>query len=280
MSRLFSIIGQMISEHQRNLDQVMRTMNQMEGFTSNSFFRDGFSNTSYQIERDDKALTINTTTNGARLTVKIALPISADTSVEIVTTDKEGKSETKQLKFSEYLKGFEVPGELKDMCAKVTKYINNLFPNLLSSKDSCGVKPEAATPATSESSGEQQPETPASAPETANEVAAVATDPYKEYTLTRDDDKDLKFSGKVLIAWRTPAVSGRFREIRVFETRGGKYVAQLLGNSVWPTEVSKSSVKVCSTKEEVLEFFGKGFIGSHIASHLGWRDEAFTEYVE
>jgi hypothetical protein len=62
----------------------------------------------------------------------------------------------------------------------------------------------------------------------------------KEFTVTRDGDRDLKFRG-TLLASAAPECRGqeRWREYRVYKTVGGKYVLSRVGRSVLHNERDK-----------------------------------------
>lgn len=49
---------------------------------------------------------------------------------------------------------------------------------------------------------------------------------------------------------------GRWTELELYETTGGKYICRELGKSRWEGEHTKISAKICDNLDQVKEFFG------------------------
>lgn len=103
-------------------------------------------------------------------------------------------------------------------------------------------------------------------------------DDYRQIKLIRDEDRDLRFQGR-LLAEATTSVNdhgacGRWSELRLYLTRSGKYVCQHYQGTLWDGESDTSTIELCQTEDLVFKFFGS----SDLAKEL-YR-EANLDYVE
>lgn len=77
-----------------------------------------------------------------------------------------------------------------------------------------------------------------------------------EYTITRDGQRDLKFTGEKLAEVNNKWVAGRennrWHELTLYRTAGGKYVLQEVYRTMWQGELDSNSATICDTAEEVL----------------------------
>jgi len=89
------------------------------------------------------------------------------------------------------------------------------------------------------------------------------------YVITRANEPDLKFTGKLLDAVRTSLKHGRWTEFHVYETKGGKFVGVKVGQSLWLNEVPRTEAKVTGTLTELSEFFGHNTLAKVLSARLG-----------
>lgn len=273
LSKALNALSDMIVQHQREFDSFARMFQMKDSLSSSSFFSDGVSNSTYKVQRDNEKLTIVSTKNKVSLTVVVPLPLTSESKVEVTSVDAEGNSTTKSMSFSEYLKGFEVPAEVKELYSKVVKTVSNLFSTIPESSSKEG---SASTTETAVQSAEKDSDKEKSA---ADQPAVALVEEFKEYTLYRTDAKYLKFEGKLLYFAATPLITGRNKEFYLFQTKGGKFVVQEKKKSVWPGEQLISEVVVFEDKNAVLQDLyqrGKNRLVQDVVSRLNWLDE----YVE
>lgn len=58
--------------------------------------------------------------------------------------------------------------------------------------------------------------------------------------------------------------TGRWTELHLYKTKGGKYVCQQIGRTEWSGEYDRHSAKVCKALEDVKEFFGFGWLAKRL----------------
>jgi hypothetical protein len=79
----------------------------------------------------------------------------------------------------------------------------------------------------------------------------------QEYTVTRDGQKDLRFSGELLAEVNNKWVAGkdnsRWHELSLYKTAGGKYVLHEVFRTQWQGEIDRHGAAVYGTAEEVLD---------------------------
>lgn len=100
----------------------------------------------------------------------------------------------------------------------------------------------------------------------------------EEFTVSRDNDRDLRFNGEK-IAWASSSPNnahsnysrstGRWTELRLYKTAGGKFVCESIGRTQWQGEHDRRSAKVCETVEEVIGFFGSGWLAKELYEEAG-----------
>lgn len=80
----------------------------------------------------------------------------------------------------------------------------------------------------------------------------------QEYTVTREEQKDLRFLGEILAESSNKWVAGkdktRWHELTLYRTASGKYVLQDDYWTLWQGEENSRTVEVFNTAEELLEF--------------------------
>jgi hypothetical protein len=65
---------------------------------------------------------------------------------------------------------------------------------------------------------------------------------------------------------------GRSTTLRLYKTRGGKYVCQSAGYTQWQGEKDRYKAKVCDTQAAVIEFFGHGWLAKILYDEAGIDD--------
>jgi hypothetical protein len=77
------------------------------------------------------------------------------------------------------------------------------------------------------------------------------------YTVKRDGDRDLKFTGDIIADVSSHSYQGpnqnRWTEITVYRTKGGKYVVSSIGRTCWQGEHDRHDATLCDTPEAVLD---------------------------
>jgi plasmid replication initiation protein len=58
---------------------------------------------------------------------------------------------------------------------------------------------------------------------------------------------------------------GRWTEITIFRTKGGRWIAQIVGRTQWQGEHDRHAVKIVETEAELVEALRDEYEG-----HLGW----------
>ena len=93
------------------------------------------------------------------------------------------------------------------------------------------------------------------------------------YTVQRDGERGLRFKGKRLASARSSAdraysnysgTTGRWCELALYQTAKGKYIAVSVGRTQWQGEHDRHAAKVCDTVEQVVEFFGAGWLAKEL----------------
>jgi len=101
----------------------------------------------------------------------------------------------------------------------------------------------------------------------------VSIDDMKEWTVERDDGPNLKFTGYVLGNVSSSANNassnysgsvGRWRELTLYKTAGGKFICEDIGHTQWQGEHDRKRAAVCTTPEEVQKFFGHGWLAKDL----------------
>lgn len=95
----------------------------------------------------------------------------------------------------------------------------------------------------------------------------------KEIIVKRDDGLDLKFRGELLAIAASSSerqdsnYSGnvaRWIELYLYKTEAGKYVCQRIGRTRMQGERDIFTATVCATEQEVIEFFGTGWLSKEL----------------
>lgn len=86
------------------------------------------------------------------------------------------------------------------------------------------------------------------------------------FTIEIDNEPNIRFTGELLgyaassdnqaMGSSYSGQTGRWTELALYKTKGGKFVCHQVGRTRWQGERDRFSGKVCETLEEVKEFFG------------------------
>lgn len=89
-------------------------------------------------------------------------------------------------------------------------------------------------------------------------------------SLKRTGKTDLTFKGRELAASTTnpDGIKQRWTEMKVFKTVSGYYVTQILGLSTVKGEVTRSTVEMTDTPEELPNLLGFGDLAKQIYTQL------------
>ena len=93
------------------------------------------------------------------------------------------------------------------------------------------------------------------------------------FTIQRDDAPNLTFTGTLLAGASTspeqaaPDYSGsvgRWTELQLYRTEGGKYICQRIHRTQWQGETDSFTAAVCDDHAGVIEFFRHGRLAFEI----------------
>lgn len=102
-----------------------------------------------------------------------------------------------------------------------------------------------------------------------------------------DNAPNLRFNGKLVAyassspdqatgSWYSGQV-GRWTELRLYKTAGGKYICHQIGRTQWQGERDRYSGAVCETEAEVIAFFGHRWLAKELYEHAGITDAVAVE---
>lgn len=93
----------------------------------------------------------------------------------------------------------------------------------------------------------------------------------EQHIVEIDNKPNLRFNGEVLAGAtsKTPDKNDRWTELALFKTVGGKYVCGQIGATIWQGEKYRYSGCVCETVDEVIEYFGHGWLAKELYSEAG-----------
>ena len=100
----------------------------------------------------------------------------------------------------------------------------------------------------------------------------------EKFTLTRDGERDLTFTGETIASASSSPESargdysgsvGRWTELHLYRTKGGKYVCQSIGRTQWQGEHDRFKAAVCDDAAGVCEFFGASRLAKELFDEAG-----------
>ena len=96
----------------------------------------------------------------------------------------------------------------------------------------------------------------------------------EEYTVVRDDDIDLQFKGEELASVCSSdnnasgssysGQTGVWQELALYKTKGGKFICERVNRTRWEGDRDSFQGAVCTTLEEVINFFGMGWLAKDL----------------
>lgn len=99
------------------------------------------------------------------------------------------------------------------------------------------------------------------------------------FTLTIDNAPDIRFTGELIGSAKSSSnnatgssysgQTGRWTELSLYKTVGGKLICHQIGRTQWASEKDRFSGKVCSTVAEVIEFFGNRWLAKELYEDAG-----------
>ncbi len=172
----------------------------------------------------------------------------------------------------------KVPAAFEKLHAEVLAQLQALVPAAVWSKlrESGASAPESvqqsgSQPRADETAGaERRSEEAACSAELAPGASVEAA--LSQFVISRKDAPDLRFTGTLLTRAATRAVNGRWAEMHVFKTRGGRFVALKLGRTLWVGESDRVEVQVFDSLPQVGEFLGHSGLAKFVKDELGIRE--------
>lgn len=98
------------------------------------------------------------------------------------------------------------------------------------------------------------------------------------YTLERTNEPALKFLGTLIGEASSGAERaasdysgqvGRYQEIELYKTVGGKYVISIANCTLWDGEDDEHIAEVCETEDEIYNFLGYGKMAQELYADAG-----------
>lgn len=100
-------------------------------------------------------------------------------------------------------------------------------------------------------------------------------------TLTRDNAPDIRFEGDLIVSVRSSPNNasgsysgspGRWTTLRLYLSKGGRYVCHRIEHTIWEGDTDSYSATVCDTDEQVIKFFGHGWLAKELYEKAGIDD--------
>lgn len=101
----------------------------------------------------------------------------------------------------------------------------------------------------------------------------------KTFTVKIDKAPSIRFTGKLTASAASSdnkamgssysGHAGRWTELELYESKGGKFVCHQVARTLWQGERDRFSGKVCETLEEVKDFFGHCWLASELYAKAG-----------
>jgi len=95
----------------------------------------------------------------------------------------------------------------------------------------------------------------------------------KKHNVRRDGHRDISFTGELIAEVSSSpetarsdysGATGRWAELRLYRTKGGKLVCEQIGRTQWQGEHDRHSGAVCDNEAGVVEFFGHGWLAKEL----------------
>ena len=85
-----------------------------------------------------------------------------------------------------------------------------------------------------------------------------------DYTLEIDNEPDIHLVGELIASVKSSEQTGRWTELNLYRTKGGKFVCHQIGRTKFAGERDRFSGKVCETINEVKAFFGHRWLAKEL----------------
>jgi len=115
--------------------------------------------------------------------------------------------------------------------------------------------------------------------ETTTDIDYDEDSDMETFTLQRDNKPDLRFSGERIgsasstdeqaITSSYSGQTGRWAELELYKTEGGRYVCHMIGRTRWQGERDRHSGRVCDSEAEVGAFFGHRWLAKELYEDAG-----------
>lgn len=107
------------------------------------------------------------------------------------------------------------------------------------------------------------------------------------FTLEIDNAPSVRFTGELVASVSSSdnqamgssysGQTGRWTELSLYKTKGGKFICHQVGRTRWQGERDRFSAKVCETLVEVKEFFGHRWLAKALYAEAGIDDAVEVE---
>lgn len=91
----------------------------------------------------------------------------------------------------------------------------------------------------------------------------------EQFTVTVDDGPDIRFKGERIALASTEEDCGRWMELALYRTAGGKFVCAQSHFTKWQGEADSHTATVCENHAGVIEFFGHDRLAKEIYNDAG-----------
>ena len=94
------------------------------------------------------------------------------------------------------------------------------------------------------------------------------------FTIEVDNEPSIRFTGELLATASSKDNDsvGRWTELRLYRTQGGKHICYQVGRTQWEGERDRFDAKVCDSIEEVKEYFGHKWLAKELYADAGIED--------
>lgn len=101
----------------------------------------------------------------------------------------------------------------------------------------------------------------------------------KRYELRNGKGKDIAFTGELLSEVDSrdfrvsPGQASRWTELRLYETKGGKYICESCGRSSVPGETDRFNISVANNARDVFKMFRSSYLSKALFEEAGLQDD-------
>lgn len=101
----------------------------------------------------------------------------------------------------------------------------------------------------------------------------------EKITVERDDDRNITFTGELIASASSSddramgssysGSTGRWQVLKLYKSKSGKFIAQRINRTRWQGERDTYEAAVCSSNDEIIEFFGSGWLAKELFDEAG-----------